>query len=372
MLYEDEPQKSKRSDEPGAASGQRPTAKTMLQIMDGTFRIYRDNLGPLLMLSALLIVPLTVVGTLLGATTPAMQITAAQLEGMSSEEMMNVLGPSLGLACLVIVVALILGIIQVVVLNGTIVTIASESLFGNPLTLREAWTMTLPRLGKLFWAYLSFYLILFAVTIVIVFAAAICPPLLLILAFILYISITIGSLIAPVAVLENIGRPAVSRAHVLGKSRFWQVFGISVLIGLVSFGVSLLLQEVLGGILLSIPALAGGSTAVVLSVTIAAIIEILIAPLLPIAMTQMYYDARIRKEGLADLLAAIGPDARPYDVRPVVSDESWIASSDLVNMLIMIGVVVVLTLVAGSALAAILNVLAPGLGDLSSLGGSPI
>ncbi|HVU14348.1 MAG TPA: hypothetical protein VHD90_23885, partial [Phototrophicaceae bacterium] len=91
------------------------------------------------------------------------------------------------------------------------------------------------------------------------------------------------------------------------------------------------------------------------------VVGIFITPLLPIAMTLLYYDIRTRVEGLDLALAALDkPDARPSDLQSP-SAGPLLTSRDLVNMIV-IGVVgAALVLVAGGLLSNVMNSLAPGL-----------
>jgi ABC-type multidrug transport system fused ATPase/permease subunit len=352
---------------PGGAPALQP--KTVFQIMDNTFRIYRENAAPLLMLAALLIVPVNIIGAVLAGLSSG-GLTEAQIRNMTPEQAQAqaaaFLEQNFGLFCIVLLVTLILGVAQTVILNGTVTTIASESLFGVRLTLREALEKTRPRFGTVLSSYFGFALVTGLVLIVGGVLAVICPLLIVILALVFYFSTTAGALIVPVAVLEDT-RERLVRPHLLGKSRFWQILGISILVGLVSFVISLIVEAVLGA-LFSSPALRVGTTGVVFSITLSSIAAILIAPLLPIAMTQLYYDARIRKEGLAEALAAVGPDARPFDVRPIRTDEPIFSSQDILNIVVIFGIVILLTLLGGTLLATFFNTLVPGLGDLSTLG----
>lgn len=357
MLFQNEPASSSAK---GGAT--RPTRKTVFQMMDGTFRIYRDNAAPLMVVSALTLVPTTLIGAFVASAVELSSTGQIDPTTMSSEAALAL--------CFGGLLSIVLGIAQVVIMNGVAVTVASEAQFGNRLLLREAWALSVPRFGALLGGYVRFYVLLVLLIIAGGIVGALCPPVLLVFALVLYMSITIGSLIAPVAMLE--GRPgaALSRAHLLAKSRFWAVFGISLLVGLVSFGISLIIEFVISDVLFA--GINRGTTGAVLQLTLSMVSGIIIAPLLPIAMTQAYYDARIRREDLEVTLAAIGPEARPADVAPLVSDESWFSGPDILNIVVLIGVIVVLFLVGGAALAAILNVLAPGLGDIVPTGGIPL
>jgi hypothetical protein len=337
-----------------------PGGYTILQVMDQTFRIYRDNFGTILPLSAMIIIPVTIITAVVGGqvnTTPLTSAGGAQVS------------PELSLAlCGGAIIALVGGIAQAIILNGSFTVMTSEWLFGSRTTLGELWALASPRFGKLLSAYVLFYVLMVGLGLVSVIMIALCPLLIVLLAVIMYVAITAGSFLAPVAVLEdNGGGSAVTRAHLLAKSRFWQVLGLSLLIGLVSVAISLVLSLILGTLFAGAARSAG---AVVVGAIIDSVVAIVITPLLPIAMTQMYYDARARKENLSATLAEMGEDARAWDVRPPESSEPFLSSNDILNMVVVVGIVVVLSIVGGTVLAAFLNALVPGLGNFS--GGAPI
>ncbi|MFN8531639.1 MAG: hypothetical protein U0670_23795, partial [Anaerolineae bacterium] len=91
------------------------------------------------------------------------------------------------------------------------------------------------------------------------------------------------------------------------------------------------------------------------------LINIFILPITPIAMTFLYYDVRVRTEGLDLALQALGPDARPESVRPPIPT-SLLVSEDYGKMLILAVVSIGILLVFGSAAMSLLNTVAPGLG----------
>ncbi len=350
-----------------------PGGYTILQVMDQTFRIYRDNFGTILPLSAMIIIPVTIITAVVGGQVNTTPLTSAGVAQVSPELSLALCGGAIialvgGIAQGGAIIALVGGIAQAIILNGSFTVMTSEWLFGSKTTLGELWALASPRFGKLLSAYVLFYVLMVGLGLVSVVMIALCPLLIVLLAVIMYVAITAGSFLAPVAVLEdNGGGSAVTRAHLLAKSRFWQVLGLSLLIGLVSVAISLVLSLILGTLFAGAARSAG---AVVVGAIIDSVVAIVITPLLPIAMTQMYYDARARKENLSATLAEMGEDARAWDVRPPESSEPFLSSNDILNMVVVVGIVVVLSIVGGTVLAAFLNALVPGLGNFS--GGAPI
>lgn len=274
------------------------------------------------------------------------------------------------------IVTPILAIVQFVLTYGPITFLTSEYLLGNRgLDLREVFIGASERLGSL----AGGYFILIVITVITVIGVAIlgtvCFPLFMLTVPLIYLFACIGFVIAPVLMLERIDfAAALSRAWILGKSRFWTAIGLFFLVGVVTFLIQLP-QLILSWPTISAaftsgavsPGLAGGLGQSAFSLILSGLTSILILPLGPIASTLFYYDTRTRTEGLDAALDALGsPDARPHHL-PSPMYGSGLNSQDFLNMLAMLGIAVIIGL-AFAALSLTLvgwlqNTLPPGLFD---------
>jgi hypothetical protein len=145
--------------------------------------------------------------------------------------------------------------------------------------------------------------------------------------------------LTPVVTLErtNIAQ-GISRAFSLGKLHLWPVVRTSLILMVTSVILGLVISYVLpeAGTIdvatTNTPALTGG---VLVNLVISGVLNALLLPLFPIAFTTMYYDARVRYEGLDAALAAVGKsDARPADVQSPPAGP-LVERRDVSNMLIM-------------------------------------
>jgi hypothetical protein len=146
----------------------------------------------------------------------------------------------------------------------------------------------------------------------------------------------------PVIMLEKVGvLLGIRRAFYLGKVRFWRVFGF--FIG-VTFIVRLI-QLTLGVIAVLIVGTSFSPSsmffptspeATALGTALSTIISILTAPILPIGFTLMYYDTRIRVEGLDIILQAVdSPEPHPREVASPVPP-SLFNRQDALNIVLLV------------------------------------
>jgi hypothetical protein len=102
----------------------------------------------------------------------------------------------------------------------------------------------------------------------------------------------------PALLAEGIGPVrAMRRSWNLVSGMWWRTFGILLLTGLVYVVITLALFALFGGIAALIPALSEDVRSAIASAG-TALSDALIAPVFPILLTLLYFDLRVRKEGL--------------------------------------------------------------------------
>jgi hypothetical protein len=327
---------------------------TVLEILDRTFRLYRENFVQYAGLVAIVTIPLTVFNLI---------ATQSYLGGLQSNDLSFRQQQAAASSYLtgVFILAMIVGLLQAVFVNGTLTYIASENHLGQKVTIAEAFSRVRGRFMTLFLALFVFYLVIGGLA----FISAITVTCLIgILGFglLIYMGVTINAFLAPTIVLENVGvTQAINRSLGLGKARFWTVLGLMALIFVISFILQFaftLLQQLLGqGVVAS--ASLDGST--IVSTIIQTIITIFIAPITPIAFTLMYYDTRIRLEALDIALAATGkPDARPSDLVSPPADAA-LKGKDYANILILVVGGFVILFVLGATVTSLINTFMPNM-----------
>jgi hypothetical protein len=111
----------------------------------------------------------------------------------------------------------------------------------------------------------------------------------------------------------------------------WPVVGIVLLISVLTWIITFALGTASDLIIRQTAASISFTTEQIIAVAEQALISVVISPVLPIGLTLLYYDTRVRTEGLDIALQSTGkPDARPEDIiSPPVESMN---SRDFVNL----------------------------------------
>lgn len=303
-----------------AASSLGPRA--LGDIFGDTFGIYRRNFWRLSAITAVYLVPLTLLGYLLGAWGASLPVASPQA--------------ILASACLFLLffgVFLVISILAPILGYGALVQGVSEQILQGTVDIGRAYSFSRRRLLSLFGATILYSLAIGAIVITILGAwflvllltalaaqqsstdpGAVCLLALVALAFsfigfpVVYYLSTRWAFYRQAVVLEGAGaRAALSRSGELVKGTWWRVFGI-----LFSAGIVNLLIAIVLGLVLGLPlAIAGTGLGVggdfILQI-INTVVSIPTTTIGGIWATLLYFDLRVRKEGLTaeQLASALG------------------------------------------------------------------
>jgi len=247
------------------------------EVLDGSFKIYRNNLGLFLSIAAVFAVP---------ALVPSAWLQQNQI----------VRGAPIPPGYFA---ALFLSLAFYIPLWGVTNAAAVQVVTGEPTSLRKAFA----RYRPILWPSLG------ALLLVTIFAS-LWAILLVIPGVVYYLR---RSLIWPVLLIE--GGTATnamkrSKALVVGKNggRLDRIFGASMIFAALNW-------VIIWGVGLLVPA---GLKATLIGVLLRLLPQFLIHPLLPIALVLIYYDARIRDEGYDLELRAKAAGAVPAVAASVV------------------------------------------------------
>jgi hypothetical protein len=263
-------------------------------------------------------------------------LTTEQLTALSSEV--------LGAAVVLVGVALIGVIVRSVLIDSVLTYITSEYQLGRTVTLGAALAAVRDRWLTLATGQFLFYLLLAALTIglaVILFACGLGIGLLA------YVYVALGLFITPVLTLERTtATQGLGRAWQLGRARFWALVGMLVVSFVFGFAVNFIIGFVGGYVLTT-------ASNVIVNTVIISLATILVSPFLPIGVTILYLDVRVRLEGFGDAIQRLpSAEPRPADVLPPTPARSGFVNSDWINLaLITAGVIVLLLIYAGLTLA---------------------
>ncbi len=277
----------------------RPMTFTFLELLDRTFRLYRENFLTIIGLVAIVTVPITVITLLLN---PA---TTAALTNQAINRTANPLQYLTG----------ILGLIQVVLIYAPLTYIASEYLFNRKVTIGEAFRGARSRFTKMGCGIILLGIIVLIVVVFAVILVVAIPPALALFGILIYIIVAAYSVFFPVITLEDIGpSAAITRSYMLGKRRFWTVVGLGIVLAIISLIVSAILGGSVAVLILSTTPGRNTSSQILLITFLNTLVNVFITPISPIAFTLLYYDIRTRTEGLDLMLDSSGnPAARPID-----------------------------------------------------------
>lgn len=257
------------------------------EILDGAFKLYRANFKPIALVGLAFAGPLSIVAAV---AVRDVNGGAGLLDVLSDPSLAEDAG-SLGTAGQLVLqgaMALLLGLSGSMV-AGVVATAVAASYLGNQLTAGQALRAT----ARFFPALVTARVLVWLTEGVgllgcLVGALAV---------------MALWVVTAPAIVVEGLGPiRGMRRSLVLCSARYWPVLGIALLSGLIGFTLSNIVSGVpsviasLIGYRWGFPLLAVGSTAS----------AVLVEPLVAIVSTLVYFDLRIRQEGLDLQLMARG------------------------------------------------------------------
>jgi hypothetical protein len=335
-----------------AAAGRPAMTFSFLELLDRTFRIYRENLVPIIGFVALVTVPLSIVSSIISFSTAQTSLNQLSRQPPNSGDLFAV--------CMGSMVTIVIAVVQAVLINGVLTYFTSEQHLGRRLTIGEAFQEARPRFGALGWGLVLLYIVIVIVFVAIGILTALCGIGIAGIGLAAYVGLATFAMLPPVLMLESVGASrGVNRAWTLGRSRFWTVLGFMAVFYIILLILNLALTSVAG--LLVTPTRSFDITAGdMLNTVLTTVVSILLAPILPIGMTLLYYDVRSRVEGLDIALSTLDkPNPRPSDV-PSPDPGALFTGRDLINVIILVVGVFVLSLVAAGLLTSIINQIVPG------------
>ena len=265
---------------------------TVGDVLDGSFKLFKANARTLVLVTAAVVVPLQLLSAFVlrsqfdvGLLTIFRDPTIA--ESVAEDQQ------SAAQLALTVLTAAIASLVTPFV-AGAVARVVAASYLGRDVTPGEALRVAGRRFPALLGAFVLVHLMELPG-----FLLCVLPGLAVMAMFVL---------VAPAIAVEEIGAIAgMRRSWNLVRPRFWPVLGISLLAGFIA--------NTLGQILGTLPALlaivVGGSFAWLGVAASGVLSQIVSLPIVTIAATLLYFDARIRHEGF-DLQIMAAEVARPY------------------------------------------------------------
>ncbi len=292
--------------EPGAGPPQlRPLS--LGEILDGMFRLLVRHWRTYLLALGVIVVPVNLLTSYLGYETGGGVGLLEQFNNPAASEALRAGGADVTALLGVFGVGLANALLVTPLVNGIACRIAATGYEGGDPQPAAALKAALRRYGALVGANLLFVLALLLALVPGVVAlglgaadgalgVVVAGLLLLLLGLVGMLALAaLFALVYPVVVVERTGPVmALRRSARLVRSRFWPVLGTLLLAYLVAIAVGAVLV-----LPFSIPGLlVGGATGLVLTTAGSILAGVVSAPVTANAQTLLYYDARVRREGL--------------------------------------------------------------------------
>jgi hypothetical protein len=286
------------------------------ELLDATFSLYRRNFLLIAAISAIVQIPYAVLSfvlyqlfglnSLIRSPFSGLNITPGQSEPLTQQQLQNYLN-AFGAFFVVAAILALVGLFIVLPLATAATTRAvSDRYLDRPASVGSSYAAALRRMRALIWQsviLLGAFLLVYALAAGLIIGLSLAVgavaggfAILLIIAaipFVLFVYVR-TSLTAPAIVLENLsGWRGLVRSWNLVRGFGWRIFGIRLLVGLIT--------GIISGLLVSLLALAGAGLDVngqlIVQQAASAVVGVFVGPVTYIAVTLLYYDVRIRKEG---------------------------------------------------------------------------
>ncbi|MBN1918628.1 MAG: hypothetical protein JW889_12030 [Verrucomicrobia bacterium] len=276
---------------------------TVGQILDRTFKLYRDNFARFLAIVAVIYVPIAL--ATIALMVPIMRTVADMAE--SAQNRGGEFDPGTAVALfLPLGVMALLSMLAQALCNAALIKSVSESYLGRGVTVGQAYAAVLPRLLPIIGAS-----ILVAILCAVGLVFCVVPGVI----FWLWFLLTMQTI-----VVEKQGAVAgMRRSKSLMAGNLGKGFGLSLVIVLITWIANTVFQRI-GGLVVGAPTSDNLVTPVVMTQLFSIVGQMLVMPIGAGAYILLYYDLRIRKEGfdLQLLAQAFGTGVPPADGIPPV------------------------------------------------------
>lgn len=300
-------------------------SRSVVEILDASFKLYRENFATFLGILAVIYVPLILLQIILqGAIVGQAMAGAASVQGGSAQATaVQMQGMMIQFVSLMIVIGLLYMIAQPVA-KGALTFAIGDRYLDRRTSIGSCygriWGLFFRLLGAVLLSGLVMVVAMVPGFILMTLGAASGTAggaagggcLGMVSALVLGLLFYAWFIFAPSAcVLENLGPVAsLGRSRQLARGNFWRIIGLVVLIIIINLLILLPVNFVLG---MAFDPMTSGTTGLMLNQAIQGAIKVILEPFFVIALVLLYYDIRIRREAfdLEVLATAMGGGATP-------------------------------------------------------------
>ncbi len=263
------------------------------ELLDAAFSAVRRNFGPLVLCTLVIVVPVSILNTLITASSSDTAFDFASSTSLDQDNVGTLLAGRGATALLSLLAQTLTAAACLRMVGGDVV--------GSPARPGASLRYAAARLGPLLWVTLL-YAVALVVGVLMCFVGAVWLGVLFCLA-------------TPALLFEEArGAGAMRRSRQLIEGHWWRVFGALI----VGYLIVVVLQAMLGGLIGGVVLVNSDSELLNAAIlTVVNIVALAVSlPFLSALVAYIYFDLRVRKEGfdLALLARGIGSDGAPSDV----------------------------------------------------------
>jgi len=267
------------------------------QILDRAFRLYRANFVRFIAIVAVVQIPIGLI--MLGATGLLEEGTKAAIQPGAVPGQVEVDTSALVTALILFALAIVAMVFGQTLCNAALIKSVSESYLGNEVTVGEAYGFVLPKVGAIILAGVLVTLVVMVGLVLLIVPGII---------FSLWYMLTTQAI-----VIEDLkAGQGMKRSKALASGNLGKIFGLVLVVGIISWLVNLLFQGVGGAVTANMPPASGQAVQALLNL----VGQILVTPIGAAAMILVYYDLRIRKEGFDLEMLALSLGAGAEETPP--------------------------------------------------------
>jgi hypothetical protein len=268
-----------------ATPGAQPRA--ISELLDATFSLYRRNFQVLAGVAVLIVIPGLVISLISGSYranpfTVLQQVVSntnnpAALQQLNQTQQNVINSPLYPLSFLLEFLIIPFSV-------GALYQAAVMLAMGRPATIGSVLSATLRR-------YFALFGLIFLIGLVVVGGI-----LIITIPVVIWVVIR-WSVATPALFAEELGPArALGRSWQLVSGEWWRTLGILLVVGIMTSVIQSVLGLLFGGLAAVLPGLDSDLHAA-LSTSATQLVSAVVTPLLPIAVTLLYFDMRVRKEG---------------------------------------------------------------------------